>query len=76
METFTLSVVEFVRHPDSVATGFLLLAIASLFTSCVLIPRKNVDPSTLHQQPRQIRFAGRRYRLRNWLCNWLHAHGL
>lgn len=48
METFTRSVVEFVRNPDSLATGFLVLAIASLVTSCILIPSKNDDYSTLH----------------------------
>lgn len=76
METFTLSVVEFVRNPDSLATGFLVLAIASLICSTILIPRKNDDSSTLHRQPRQVRFTSRRYRLRNRLFNWLHAHGL
>lgn len=76
METFTLSVVEFVRNPDSQAIGFLVLAIASLICSCILIPRKNDDPYSLHRQPKQVRFAGRRYRLRTWLFNWLHAHGL
>lgn len=76
METFSLSVVEFVRNPDSLATGFLVLAIASLICSCILIPSKNDNTYSLHRQPRQIRFAGRRHRLRNWLCSWLHAHGL
>lgn len=48
METFTSSVVEFVRNPDSLATGFLVLAIACLTTCGILIPRKKDDPSTLH----------------------------
>ncbi|WP_342086065.1 hypothetical protein [Dyadobacter sp. OTU695] len=48
METFTLSVVEFVRNPDSLATGFLVLAIACLVCIPLLFTRKNGNPSTLH----------------------------